>query len=582
VLEEIRITGLGVIADATLPLISGFTVVTGETGAGKTMVVAGLGLLFGGRADPARIRHGAERAAVEGRLRPPGPDDPALLRALDAGAEPDVDGTLLLSRTVSATGRSRAVVGGRTVPIGVLAELGEQAVTVHGQADQMRLLRPAEQRIALDRYGGPELADVANRYRQCFTDWQAVAADLADRLARSSERAQEADLLRHGLDEIAAVAPEPGEDIALKEESTRLEHAEELRTAALTAHAALAGQLDAGGYDEPDAGALLGAARRALSSAAPRDPALAALGDRCDEIAALINDTAADLAGYVSDLDADPARLAAVHDRRAGLGALTRKYGDTIDAVLAWAEQSAGRLADLDGGGEVLGALTARRDELADRTAGLATALHQARIAAAERFGAAVTAELVGLAMPHAEIRAVVSLKPPTGPTLEVAGRPAGLGPEGPNEVELQLRAGPGAPALPLQRGASGGELSRVMLAVEVVFAGADGPGTMVFDEVDAGVGGRAAVEVGRRLARLARTHQVLVVTHLPQVAAFADQHLVVVKDSTGSVTTSGVRVLDGAGRARELARMLAGLENSELGVAHAEELLATARAEKR
>ncbi len=583
-LEEIRITGLGVIEDATLSLSEGFTVVTGETGAGKTMVVAGLGLLFGGRADAARVRTGNGKAVVEGRLRVDA-DDPTgktvLERVADAGAEADEDGALLLARTVHAEGRSRAHLGGRSVPVGLLADLGELTVTVHGQSDQMRLLRPAEQRAALDRYAGDEVATLLTEHRNLYARWQAVVADLAERTSRARERSQEADALRFGIGEVEAAEPQPGEDDELRAESSRLENADALRFAALTAHAALAGDPteDVGA----DVAALLGTVRGALGAVVHQDPVLAGYARRADEVAALAADLAGDLASYGESLDADPVRLAAVHERRAVLANLTRKYADTIDGVLAWAEDARERLGTLDSSEEALAALAGQRDELAAELGGLAAGLSAARSEAAGRFGDAVTEELAGLAMPHARVVAVVSQREPAAdqPSVDVGGRVLAVGPDGVDEVELQLLAHPGAPALPLQRGASGGELSRVMLAVEVVFAGAGGPATMVFDEVDAGVGGRAAVEVGRRLARLARSHQVLVVTHLPQVAAFADRHLVVVKDHDGLVTTSGLRALDNTERPRELARMLAGMESSDLGVAHAEELLELASADK-
>lgn len=584
-LEEIRITGLGVIEDATLELVDGFTVVTGETGAGKTMVVAGLGLLFGGRADAGRVRRGTGRALVEGRLRFAA-DDPAqkliLDRVAEAGAAPDEDGTLLLARSVAAEGRSRAHVGGRTVPVGLLGELAEQMLAVHGQSDQLRLLSAGEQRSALDRYAGDEVTALRAACRDRYAAWRAVTAELADRVTRARERGQEADALRFGLAEIEAVAPQPGEDETLRAESKRLEHAEELRIAAFTAHQALAGDptMDAEGAD---VSALLGVVRRALSAVAGHDATLAEAGRRADELAALCGELGTELASYTENLDADPARLAAVHERRAALSTLTRKYADTIDGVLAWAQNAAGKLAELDTSEEALTELRQRRDEVAGELARTAGELSAARSATAERFGAQVTAELTGLAMPHARVAAVVSQREVTGDgsAVTIGGRRLAVGPDGVDDVELRLASHPGAPELALHRGASGGELSRVMLAIEVVFAGAGGPPTMVFDEVDAGVGGRAAVEIGKRLARLARTHQVLVVTHLPQVAAFADHHVVVVKDSDGSVTTSGLRALSEAERPRELARMLAGLDESDLGIAHAEELLAVARAEK-
>jgi DNA repair protein RecN (Recombination protein N) len=583
VLEELRITGLGVIEDATLPLGPGLTVITGETGAGKTMVVTSLGLLFGGRADAGRVRSDPGRAAVEGRLRLAATTAAAVAgRVAEAGAEPDDDGSLLLSRTVTVEGRSRAHVGGRAVPVSVLSEVGEQVVAVHGQSDQLRLLRPAEQRAALDRFAGPDHEKLLGRFQELYAQWRAVEDDLADRRRNARERNQEADLLRLGLDEITRVDPQPGEDEALRDEAQRLEHAEGLRTAAHAAQLAVAGASDV--RDEsPDAVGLLGSARRILEAQSGVDRALGDLASRLEEAATLVADVAAELSGYLAGLDADPARLEAVYERRAALRGLTRKYAEDVDGVIAWAERARTRLAELDTSDELLEELDRERQRLAGEVAELAAVLGAARREAAARFAAEVTEELVGLAMPHARIEVVVApAKPGAGaPTLVVAGVDAAIGPDGADEVEIRLMAHPGAPSLPLQRGASGGELSRVMLAIEVVFAGVGGPPTLVFDEVDAGVGGRAAVEIGRRLARLAHNHQVLVVTHLPQVAAFADRHLVVAKDTSGAVTTSGVRRVEDVDRSRELARMLAGLPDSDLGIAHAEELLAVATREK-
>ena len=588
-LSEIRIRGLGVIEDVTLELGPGLTVVTGETGAGKTMVVTGLHLLFGGRADPARVRSGSGRAVVDGRLRLP-VDSPVLERARDAGAEVDTDGELLVSRAIAVEGRSRAFLGGSAVPAGLLGELAEGVLAVHGQADQLRLLRPSEQRAALDRYAGDPVADLLDRHRTAYGRWQELAADLADRTARVRELTREADLLRHGLAEVAAVEPRPGEDVALATEAEKLAHSDALRLAARTAHDALAGDPTDPAAGDADVAALLGAARRALAHESAADPELAALEKRLDELAYLTADAAAELASYAERTDADPARLAEVEDRRAALKALTRKYGDrdgTVDEVLGWAATAAQRLSALDVSEDALTALAAERDAAGAEVTRLAAELSAARAAAAERFGTAVTAELAGLAMPRAAVTVELCRRPVTGPegaapAIELGGERVAVGADGVDEVEVLLRPHAGAPALPIQRGASGGELSRVMLAIEVVFAGAGGPPTLVFDEVDAGVGGRAAVEIGRRLARLARNHQVLVVTHLPQVAAFADHHLVVAKDTGGAVTTSGVRVVADTERARELARMLAGLPDSDLGIAHAEELLAVAAREKR
>ncbi|MBQ1028995.1 DNA repair protein RecN [Micromonospora sp. C97] len=584
-LEELRITGLGVIEDTTLPLTGGMNVITGETGAGKTMVVTGLGLLFGGRADAGRVRAQPGRAVVEGRLRLHGRvADAVHARITEAGGEPDEDGTVLLSRTVTVEGRSRAHVGGRSMPVSMLGEVGEQAVAVHGQSDQLRLLRPAEQRAALDRFAGPAHEKLLDALREAYTGWRRVVDDLADRRRNARERNQEADLLRLGLDEITRVDPQPGEDDELKTEAQRLEHAEGLRTAAQIAQQCVAGGAEVTDDETPDAAALLGTARRTLEAQSGTDPALGELAARLEEAATLVTDVSAELSTYLATLDADPARLQHVYERRAALRALTRKYADDVDGVIAWADRARTRLSDLDMSDDVLDELEREGQRLAVEVADLAGRVSASRQEAAIRFADQVTVELAGLAMPHARIEVAV-LPRPAGraePTLAVNGVEVGVTPDGGDEVELRLLAHPGAPSLPLQRGASGGELSRVMLAIEVVFAGSGGPPTLVFDEVDAGVGGQAAVEIGRRLARLARSHQVLVVTHLPQVAAFADRHLVVAKDTGGAVTTSGVRVVEDTERARELARMLAGLPDSDLGIAHAEELLAVAAKERR
>jgi DNA repair protein RecN (Recombination protein N) len=456
------------------------------------------------------------------------------------------------------------------MPVSMLSEIGEQVVAVHGQSDQLRLLRPAEQRAALDRFAGPEHEKLLETYREAFGRWRAIVDDLADRRRNARERTQEAELLKLGLSEISRIDPQPGEDDDLRAEVQRLEHAEGLRVAA-----ALAAQALNGGEateDEPDAAQLLSTARRTLEAQTSVDPALGDLAARIEEAATLVGDVSAELSAYLSSLDADPARLEQIYERRAELRALTRKYADDVDGVIAWADHARTRLAQLDTSDELLEELDRERQRLESSVNELAGRLTAARAEAAERFSGAVSVELAGLAMPQSRVE--VAVVPRTGDTS--------LGPDGADEVELRLLAHPGAPSLPLQKGASGGELSRVMLAIEVVFAGAGGPPTLVFDEVDAGVGGQAAVEIGRRLARLARTHQVLVVTHLPQVAAFADRHLVVAKDTGGAITTSGVRIVEETERARELARMLAGLPDSDLGIAHAEELLAVAGREKR
>jgi DNA repair protein RecN (Recombination protein N) len=560
--EEVRIQGLGVIDEAVLELSPGFNVVTGETGAGKTMVVTGLGLLFGGRADPSRIRPGADKTTIEGTLIIEGGGRVAQ-QVEDVGGEVE-GGALIISRTVSAEGRSRAWLGGRTVPVGTLTYLADDLVAVHGQMDQQRLLQPARQRASLDRYAGNDLVKPLRAYTQTYKRHKQVAALLDELTTRARERSQEADLLRFGLREVEKVAPKAGEDKELLGEEERLSHADALRSAATTAHTALLGDPMEPASGAHDVISLLGEARSAVEAVRDYDTQLADMADRLAEAGYLISDVATDLAAYAESIESDPARLAAVQERRSVLTGLIRKYGEDSASVLAWAQEAAGRLTELEGDDERIGELTREHEELTERLTELAAELTRVRRAAAERFGRAVTDELTALAMPHARV------------TVELS-QAAEFGPDGVDEVELRMAAHPAAPPLPLNKGASGGELSRVMLAIEVVFAGADPVPTFVFDEVDAGVGGKAAVEIGRRLARLARTAQVIVVTHLPQVAAFADQHLVVEKAGDGSVVRSGVVTLNHEGRVKELSRMLAGLEDSELGRAHAEELLGLA-----
>jgi DNA repair protein RecN (Recombination protein N) len=603
-LEEVRITGLGVINDALLELSPGFTALTGETGAGKTMVVTGLGLLFGGRADPARVRPGAQRASVEGRLRTD-PSGKVAQQVEEAGGDLDEDGTLVLTRSVSSEGRSRAFAGGRSVPVSLLTYLADDLVAVHGQSDQQQLLKPGRQRESLDKYAGAALAEVLSDYQRAYARHRKVHAELTTLTTEARSRLAEAEALRSGLTEVEKLNLVAGEATALRADEERLANADSLNAAATTAHEALLGDPSVG-TEGADVVTLLGQARRALEGVRRHDTEIDSVAGRLSEAAFLVSEVAAELATYIQSIDADPARLAAVQERRAALTRLIRLYGpdgvaahingspaapepaaeppadeppgvespadesaaaeepDDIAAVLDWARRAAARVGELDNDDDTIASLTTAEAELAAQVTELAARLTQLRTQAGERFADDVTEELAALAMPHARISVVLTqLDEP--------------GPHGIDDVEIRLAAHPSAPALALNKGASGGELSRVMLAIEVVFAGADPVPTFVFDEVDAGVGGKAAVEIGRRLAKLARIAQVIVVTHLPQVAAFADNHLVVAKSVDGTVTSSGVIRLDHEGRVRELSRMLAGLEDSEFGQAHAAELLAMA-----
>lgn len=572
-LEELRIRDLGVITDATLPLGPGLSVVTGETGAGKTMVVTAVGLLLGARSDAGAVRSGAKSATAEAVLKLDA-GHPAIARATEAGADTEeVDGgaELILARRLGSDGRSRAFLGGRAAPVGVLAEIGETLVVVHGQSDQIRLKGAAAQRGALDKFAGEALAAPLAAYQDLYNHWKSSQAELDGLRSAARDRLREAESLQSALAEIDEVDPQPGEDEVLKAEAVKLANVEELRIAASTAHQALIAE-DFG--EEGDATTLVDAAKRTLEHVAEHDAELGSAASRLAEVGFLLNDIATELASYKAGLDTEgPERLAEIEDRRAVLAKLVRKYAPTIDEVLVWAENARVRFDELQDDSTRIEKLDAEVVQAEADLKKQAAAISRIRAKAAKDLSARVSAELKALAMADATL--VINLEP--------GGQ---LGPHGADEISFLLQPHSGAPARPLGKGASGGELSRVMLAIEVVLAAVDPVPTFVFDEVDAGVGGRAAVEIGRRLAMLARHVQVLVVTHLPQVAAFADQHITVTKTSVRGAdggtatgfTSSDVRLLDGPERVRELARMLAGQEDSESAQAHAQELLDDAK----
>lgn len=557
-LTELRITSLGVIDAATLELGPGFTVVTGETGAGKTMVVSGLGLLTGGRADTRLVRHGSPRALVEGRLAA----EPALIDAVDAAGGSIDDDEVLVARVLTPA-RSRALIGGAQVTQPVLADVVGERITIHGQSEQIRLGSPERQREVLDQFAGPGLAALLADYGARWTRRRAWASELAELTDAAHERARELAMLEFGLGEIEKVDPQPGEDAALAAEARRLQAVDDLRFGARTALQSLAGDDDAFSQT-PAALGLLGDARKALAGIAEDDPAVAGLAARVDEATFLLADAAGDLASYVTGLDADPARLEWIAGRLAALQGLRRRYGDTVDEVISWSATAAERVGRLGGSDERISELTGGIATLDAELAALADHISEARRAAASAIVGGLGEELSALAMPRARL------------TFDV--RPSGeLGPHGQDQVTLLFSANPGSEPAPLARVASGGELSRVRLALEVILAeGAEGH-TFVFDEVDAGVGGAVGLEIGRRLRRLARHAQVIVVTHLAQVAAFADRHHVVHKADDGQVTTSGVREVTGDERVEELSRMMAGLDGTDAARAHAGELLAQA-----
>lgn len=566
-IEEIAIKDLGVIAQATLPLGPGFTAITGETGAGKTMLVTALGLLLGERSDSAAVRVGSQQAWVEGRWRVP-VEGTITERVRDAGGDVDeVDAhqaELVLTRSVSVEGRSRAVVGGRSAPVSLLADLAEELVVVHGQADQIRLRSAAAQREALDNFAGTQCARALAAYTQVFHRWRVNSAELTELVDDQDRRAREADDLRSAMTDIEALAPQPGEDVELTERAERLGNVEELRLAAAGARQCLVAE----DTDSTDAASVLDQARRILERATPHDTQLGVFAESIANATYVITDVAAQLSSYLAALDDDGSRdLEMVQERRAQLARLMRTYGPTLDDVIQTLETGSQRLSELDGDSDRIEELRQQVD--ADHTVlmELADEVTSCRREAGERLADAVSAELSALAMPDAAIRVEVT------PLSEftVHGR---------DHVAILLQPHPGAEPRPLGKGASGGELSRVMLAIEVVVARNNPVPTFVFDEIDAGVGGAAASEIGRRLARLARNAQVIVVTHLAQVAAFATNHLSVVKDTDGSVTTSSVRRLADDERIAEMARLLSGLSDSESALAHARELVALAENE--
>ncbi|QTI67414.1 DNA repair protein RecN [Gordonia polyisoprenivorans] len=579
-LEELSIAGLGVIDGASAQFPPGFTALTGETGAGKTMIVTSLRLLAGGRADAGRVRSGAAKATVEGRFRVADPDqgpDGEVADLLESsGADLDDDGTVIAVRTVNADGRSRAHLGGRSVPVGTLGKLVSSVLTVHGQNDQLRLLRPDRQRAALDTFAGAKATKALAAYRRARAEWLAILDELDELRANSRGLAQEADRLRFGIDEIAAIDPQPGEDDSLADTIRRLTDLESIRTAASGSHEIVAGE--SGSVIEG-----LGQVRSMLEAAA--DDELKRLAGRVGETLTVVTDIGDELTAYLSALPTDADSLDQLLSRQGELKSLVRKYAPDIDGVIDWRTQAQTRLEQIEDPQGSVEELERRATAAAEIVADAAATLHRIRAKAATTMAGKVSKELAGLAMGDSTLSVEVGLESADADdrlAIEVDGQRAHAGADGADRVEFALVPHKGARPLPIATSASGGELSRVMLALEVVLAEPTSGSVMVFDEVDAGVGGRAAVEIGRRLARLARAHQVIVVTHLPQVAAFADNHLVIGKStSKGAVQTSTVRALERDERIAELARMLAGLGESDTGKAHAEELLTTAETEK-
>lgn len=558
-IEEILIRDLGVISEAKLEFGPGLTVLTGETGAGKTMVLNALGLLLGERSDSSAIRKGQEQAFVEGRWLLA---ESAVSRIRELGIELD-DSELLVNRSVSAEGRSRANLSGKSVPVGILSEIGEQLVVVHGQSDQIRLRSAVAQREALDQFAGDALAKLMTEYTAVYSNWKQAATELTELTTQSENRSREADQIRAAVEELSALDPKPGEDLELAEKASKLTHLEELRIAATAAH----NNLSSEGFDDSsDALTMIGKARRALEAVSEHDPELAALAEQLKEIGYSLNETSASISGYLASLDTDGAsELERIQQRRAEISNAMRKYGPTLEEVISFLENSGARLLELDSSDSKIQELTTLELSLGKQATELAKNITALRTKAASALAKAVTTELAALAMTGASLEVSVS----TGPEL---------GSHGADQISILLSAYPGAEPRALGKGASGGELSRIMLAIEVVLAKSELAPTFIFDEVDAGVGGAAATEVGKRLATLAQNAQVIVVTHLPQVAAFATRHLRVLKSVSDQYTGTDVVRLEGEAVVEELARMLSGLSESESGKTHAKELLELAK----
>lgn len=566
-LTDLTIRDLGVIPESAVEFSPGLTVLTGETGAGKTMVVTGLRLLVGGRSDPGRIREGAQKAVVEGHISLDSlPDDSvAAVRATvaEAGGEADENDEILLARQVSTKGRSRAWVGGRTSSAAVLAEVSGEVIAIHGQNDQLRLLGADEQRAALDRFGGSDHRKLLEKYRSTYRSWRDLRKDLAERTEKRRELAMRADQLRFAIEEINAVNPEVGEEERLTSAVRRVEDVDTLRDSGRSALDLIDGSET---EDTDGASGLLGRAQQLLGGT--EDQVLDGLEERLATVTTMLSDISVELGQFLESLPDEDESLDDLMNRINDIRGLTRKYAPDVEGVLKWRDKASRQLDALDVSEDTLTALAEAVDTEERNLSRYSKKLTRSREKLARELAEQVTAELKGLAMPNTSLS--VSIFSATQ-----------FGPDGRDVVEFGLRAFDGVEPRSLATSASGGELSRVMLALEVVLAGGDTGRTLVFDEVDAGVGGRAAVEIGRRLARLATGNQVIVVTHLPQVAAYADSHLHVHKDLGAGGVVSAVQELDRDRRIEELARMMAGLDDTESGRAHASDLFAKAEAEK-
>jgi DNA repair protein RecN (Recombination protein N) len=564
-LEEISIRNLGIIDQATLEFGPGLNVLTGETGAGKTMVLTALGLVLGGKSESALVRHGSDRLVASAIFSVPN----VLRNSLDEiGAE--VDGSsLIITRTVTGEGKSKASCGGVTVPAGTLATLSESLIEIHGQTANAQIVKPSKQRELLDRFAGKDVAQSLDNYRNHYASYLELKDRIAAMRSSANKRGVEIAELKEFLVAWSNLKAVRNECSATDDEINRLSSVEDLRVASTAA-------VDALSSEESGALTLLHGARRALDAAKSKDSRLEEIADRISEAVFILDDASTDISSYATSLEADPSRLNVLQERKAQLNSFIKKWGSDKTAdeelVLLAAKAKNGKeaLADLEGGDERIVEL--EKELLHSKKLLLESAkkLSTDRFSAAAKLSLSVTHEIQALSMPHTSFFVEVD-----SPDYAGALKESDFSINGCDEVVMTIQGHENGPKIALGKGASGGEMSRIMLGLEVVIAETNPVGTYIFDEVDAGVGGKAAIEVGRRLHRLSMKSQVIVVTHLPQVAAWADTHFVVKKNSDGSVVASGVSRIDNQERVEEIARMLAGLDQSLSAREHAAELLA-------
>ena len=564
-LEEISIRNLGIIDSSSLELSKGLNVLTGETGAGKTMILTALSLLLGAKSESALVRHGSERLLTSATFSIPNSIKP-LIEERGGLVE---EGSLILTRSVAADGKSKATASGATVNASTLAEITEPLIAIHGQSANSQIVKSSRQRELLDLFGGKDIAVSLDRYLISYSAYNEMKAKLKSLVANATARDSQIAELETLTKQWATLKPTRDEFAAVEDEIRKLASVEDLRIAASGASAAIG---------DEDGGVLtvLGQARKFLEAAKGKDQSLDEISSTVAESFYLIDDAYAALISYLASLEADPSRLDYLQERKAALVAFVKKWGgsgsvDEEMAEIALRVKSAKEtIADLQGGEERITQMEAELNSIKNTLLADAQSLTAERAKAAKKLSEQVTIEIAGLSMPHTRFYANV-----VAPDYAGALKEADFTVNGCDEITMSIQAHKDGPQVALGKGASGGEMSRIMLALEVVIAASAPVGTYIFDEVDAGVGGKAAIEVGRRLHALSQHAQVIVVTHLPQVAAWADRHFVVAKDSDGQIVQSGVRQLDEKARVAEIARMLAGLDESVSAQEHAAELLA-------